>query len=43
MTSSKPPWPRRYVKDPVTLSKRFDTVRSAYIFCTVGGDLVNES
>jgi hypothetical protein len=28
--------------DPVVLSERFDSVRSAYIFCAEGGDPVDE-
>jgi pimeloyl-ACP methyl ester carboxylesterase len=35
-------WPTRYSSEPVTLSKNFDSVRSAYIFCTGGGDPVDE-
>lgn len=36
------PWPMKHSSEPVTLSKNFDTVRSAYIFCTGGGDPVDE-
>jgi pimeloyl-ACP methyl ester carboxylesterase len=36
------PLPTRYFSDPVTLSKRFDSVKSAYILCTQGGDPVDE-
>jgi pimeloyl-ACP methyl ester carboxylesterase len=35
-------WPTKHSSDPVTLSKNFDSVRSAYIFCTGGGDPVDE-
>ncbi len=36
------PWPVRLASEPVTLSARFDTVRSAYIFCRDSGDPVDE-
>ena len=36
------PWPMKHAREPVTLSKNFDAVRSAYIFCTGGGDSVDE-
>jgi pimeloyl-ACP methyl ester carboxylesterase len=42
MLSKATPWPMKLSTDPVTLSKDFDTVRSAYIFCTDGGDPVDE-
>jgi len=42
MLSKATPWPMKYSTDPVTLSKNFDTVKSAYIFCTGGGDPVDE-
>ncbi|MHB2037306.1 MAG: alpha/beta fold hydrolase [Nitrososphaerales archaeon] len=42
MLSKATPWPARYASDPVTLSKNFDSVKSAYIFCTDGGDNVEE-
>ena len=32
----------KHSSEPVTLSKNFDTVRSAYVFCTGGGDSVDE-
>lgn len=34
--------PVKYFRDPVTLSENFDSVRKAYIFCTGGGDNVDE-
>ena len=34
--------PVKYFRDPVTLSEKFDSVRKAYIFCTGGGDNVDE-
>jgi pimeloyl-ACP methyl ester carboxylesterase len=42
MMSKVTPWPEKYASDPVTLSKNFDSIKSAYIFCTGGGDSVNE-
>ena len=38
MLSKATPWPTKYAGDPVTLSENFDTVKSAYIFCTSGSD-----
>jgi pimeloyl-ACP methyl ester carboxylesterase len=35
-------WPVKYSSEPVTLSENFDSVRSAYIFCTRSGDPVEE-
>lgn len=40
--SKATPWPVKYATDPVTISKNFDGVKSAYIFCTGGGDPVDE-
>jgi pimeloyl-ACP methyl ester carboxylesterase len=42
MLSMVTPWPMKHSSEPVTLSKNFDTVRSAYIFCTGGGDDIEE-
>jgi pimeloyl-ACP methyl ester carboxylesterase len=42
LLSKATPWPLKHSTEPVTLSKNFDTVKSAYIFCTAGGDLVDE-
>ncbi len=42
MLSKVTPWPLKYSTNQVTLSKNFDTVRSAYVFCTGGGDPVDE-
>jgi len=36
--SKATPWPMKHSTDSVTLSENFDTVKSAYIFCTGGGD-----
>ena len=38
MLSKATPWPVRHSTDPITLSEKFDAVKSAYIFCTDGGD-----
>jgi pimeloyl-ACP methyl ester carboxylesterase len=42
MLSEATPWPMRHSSEPVTLSENFDSVKSAYIFCTGGGDPVDE-
>jgi pimeloyl-ACP methyl ester carboxylesterase len=42
MMSMATPWPMKHSSDPVTLSKNFDSVKSAYVFCTGGGDPVDE-
>lgn len=42
MLSKATPWPLRYATDTVTLSPNFDSVKSAYIFCTLSGDPVDE-
>lgn len=42
MLSKATPWPRRYANEPVTLSDRFDRVKSAYIFCTQGSDDIEQ-
>jgi pimeloyl-ACP methyl ester carboxylesterase len=42
LLSKATPCPMRYMTDSVTLSEGFDAVRSAYIFCTGGGDPVAE-
>jgi len=42
MLSKTTPWPLKHSSEPVTLSKDFDSVKSAYIFCTGGGDPVDE-
>lgn len=36
------PWPVKLAKDPITLSEKFDGVKSAYIFCSGSGDPVDE-
>jgi pimeloyl-ACP methyl ester carboxylesterase len=40
--SKTTPWPLKLIQDPVTLSEKYDALRQAYIFCTRGGDDVNE-
>lgn len=40
--SKATPWPKRYASEPITLSANFDSVKSAYIFCTQSGDPVDE-
>jgi len=42
MLSKATGWPVRHSSEPVTLSKSFDSVKSAYVFCTGGGDPVDE-
>ncbi len=42
MLSKSTPWPMKHSSEPITLSKNFDSVKSAYIFCTGGGDPVDE-
>jgi hypothetical protein len=42
MLAKATPWPTKYAGDPVTLSENFDSVKKAYIFCTGGGDNVDE-
>jgi pimeloyl-ACP methyl ester carboxylesterase len=42
MMSKVTPLPVKYFRDPVTLSDNFGSVKSAFIFCTGGGDDVNE-
>jgi len=40
--SKSTPWPMKHAIEPVTLSKNFDSMKCAYIFCTAGGDPVDE-
>ncbi len=42
MLSKATPWPMKHSSEPVTLSKNFDVVKNAYIFCSGGGDPVDE-
>ncbi len=36
------PWPIKLAKDPITLTKDYDGVSEAYVFCTLSGDPVDE-
>jgi pimeloyl-ACP methyl ester carboxylesterase len=42
MMSMATPWPGKLATDPITLSKDYDAVKEAYIFCTLSGDPVDE-
>jgi pimeloyl-ACP methyl ester carboxylesterase len=42
MLSKATPWPTKYAGEPVTLSENLDSVKKAYMFCTGGGDPVDE-
>ncbi len=42
MLSKATPWPLKPAHEPVVLSKNFDSVKSAYVFCPGGGDPVDE-
>jgi pimeloyl-ACP methyl ester carboxylesterase len=42
MLAKGTPWPIKYATEPITLSKRFDSVKSAYILCTDSGSNVDE-
>lgn len=42
LVSKSTPWPARYAGDPVVLSEKLDSVKKAYVFCTGGGDDVDE-
>jgi pimeloyl-ACP methyl ester carboxylesterase len=42
LLSKATPWPLRLANEPVTLSEKFDSVKSGYVFCTGGGDPVDE-
>jgi pimeloyl-ACP methyl ester carboxylesterase len=42
LLSKATPWPTKHASEPVTLSKNFDSTKSTYIFCTGGGDNVDE-
>jgi pimeloyl-ACP methyl ester carboxylesterase len=36
------PWPIKLANDPITLSKNYDSVKEAYVFCSLSGDPVDE-
>ncbi len=42
MRSMATPWPVKLAADPITLSKNYDEVKEAYVFCTLSGDPVDE-
>lgn len=42
MLSKATPWLKKHWSEPVTLSTQFDSVKSAYVFCTGSGDPVDE-
>ena len=42
MMSKATPWPIKLAADPITLSKNYDRVKEAYIFCSLSGDPVDE-
>jgi len=42
MMAMATPWPIKMARDPVVLSKNYDGVKEAYVFCTLAGDPVDE-
>jgi pimeloyl-ACP methyl ester carboxylesterase len=36
------PWPLNHATQPVTLSPKFEEIRNSFIFCTNGGDSIDE-
>ena len=42
MMSLATPWPIKLAKDPITLSKKYDKAKEAYVFCSLSGDPVDE-
>jgi pimeloyl-ACP methyl ester carboxylesterase len=42
MMSLATPWPIKLAKDPITLSKNYDRMKEAYVFCSLSGDPVGE-
>ncbi|HEY6282393.1 MAG TPA: alpha/beta hydrolase [Nitrososphaerales archaeon] len=42
MMSLATPWPIKLATDPITLSKNYDDVKEAYVFCSLSGDPVDE-
>jgi pimeloyl-ACP methyl ester carboxylesterase len=42
MMAMATPWPIRLATDPITLSKNYDEVKEAYVFCSLSGDPVDE-
>lgn len=42
MISLATPWPIKLATDPISLSAKYDSVKEAYIFCSLSGDPVDE-
>ncbi|MDA4124760.1 MAG: alpha/beta hydrolase [Thaumarchaeota archaeon] len=42
MMSMATPWPIKLAADSITLSKNYDEVKEAYVFCNLSGDPVDE-
>lgn len=42
MMSLATPWPAKLATDPLTLSRNYDGVKEAYVFCTLSGDPVDD-
>jgi pimeloyl-ACP methyl ester carboxylesterase len=42
MLSKGTPWPMKPANEPISLSERFDSIKSAYIFCRQSGDPVED-
>jgi pimeloyl-ACP methyl ester carboxylesterase len=42
LLSKSTPWPLKHATDPITLSAKFDSIKGAYVFCTLAGDPVDE-
>ena len=42
MMAMATPWPMKMATDPVVLSKNYDGVKEAYVFCTLTGDPVDD-
>jgi len=42
LLSKATPWPVKPAMEPITLSERFDSIKSAYVFCSKSGDPVDE-
>jgi pimeloyl-ACP methyl ester carboxylesterase len=42
MMSQATPWPIKLATDPITLSKNYDEVQEAYVFCSLSGDPIDE-
>lgn len=42
LMSKATPWPKKLQTDPIILSEKFDSIKSSYIFCTGGGDSLDE-